>query len=99
MDVFVEAGDGLVAVAEAKASDWDAISDAAVRRNVRRQARQVWDYVESQLEQGRDVSPGIIFPKRPKQPERVELMEALFEEEGIAVVWEDEPAAERKARA
>lgn len=36
----------------------------AVIRNVRRQIRQVWDYIESEFEKEKKVSPGIIFLKR-----------------------------------
>lgn len=99
IDVFVGAADGLVAVAEAKASHWDRMTTDAVRRNVCRQARQVWDYIESQLAEGKEVSPGIVFPRRPRAARRLQLIEALFEERGIAVVWEDESVEQRRARA
>ena len=99
IDIFVDDdGDKLVAVAEVKASDWDKMTDSAVRRNVRRQIKQIWDYIESQLKMKKDVSPGIIFPKRPKDQERMRLIEEMFEEEGIPVVWQDETVEERKAR-
>ncbi len=82
------------------------MTDEAVRRNVRRQIRQVWSYIESQIVEGeyvedgehKDVCPGIIFPKRPKDGERMKLIEEMFEEEGIPVVWHDETIEERKAR-
>lgn len=91
MDIFVQDGDDkrLVGIAEIKASNWDAMTLKAVRRNVRRQVRQIWDYIESHLEQGKDVSPGVIFPKRPKDPERMKLIEELFDKEAIQVVWKD----------
>lgn len=98
IDIFVATNETLVAVAEVKCSDWDGMTLTAVRRNVRRQARQIWDYIESQLELGKDVSPGVIFPKLPKDARRMKLVEQLFNEEGIAVVWEDETATKRKAR-
>ncbi len=99
IDIFVDDdGDKLVAVAEVKASDWDKMTDSAVRRNVRRQIKQIWDYIESQLKMKKDVSPGIIFPKRPKDQERMRLIEDMFEEEGIPVVWQNETIEERKAR-
>ena len=98
MDIFVASDETLVAVAEIKCSKWDAMTLATVRKNVRRQARQIWDYIESQLELGKDVSPGVIFTKLPKDPHRMKLVERLFNEEGIAVVWEDEVATKRKAR-
>ena len=50
------------------------------------------------MELGKDVSPGIIFSRRPKDPNRMKLIEQLFDEEGIPVVWEDETIAELKAR-
>jgi hypothetical protein len=99
IDIFAEDdGDNLVAVAEVKNSDWDKMTDPAVRRNVRRQIKQIWDYIESQLEGEKDVSPGVIFPRRPQSRERMRLIEDMFEEEGIPVVWQDESIEERKGR-
>lgn len=98
IDIFINADDNEVAVVEIKASDWDSMTLKALRRNVSRQASQIWDYIESQLERGKDVSPGVIFPKRPKDPKRMGLIEKLFDERGIPVVWEDESIKERKAR-
>lgn len=101
IDIHVETiVENLVAVVEIKASDWNAMKDnAAVRRNVNRQARQIWDYIESQLAEGLDVSPGVIFPERPRDAERKRLIEALFDEQGIPVVWEDEAIGDQKDRA
>ena len=98
MDVFVsDEGSELRAIVEIKHSDWDKMTPAAVLRNVKRQARQVWRYVE--LQESLDgICPGIVFPKRPKDPERLRQIEEFFEEEGIPVVWEDESVVERKAR-
>jgi len=97
MDIFAKDDESLVAVAEIKNSDWDAMKRTAVRKNVMRQVNQVWNYIESQLELGKDVSPGVIFPKRPKNPNHLNLIEDLFNERGIQVVWEDESIEERKA--
>lgn len=100
IDIHVETVvENLVAVVEIKASDWNAMKDkAAVRRNVNRQARQIWDYIVSQLEKDLDVSPGVIFPEKPFDTERMQLIEELFDEQGIPVVWEDESIEERKER-
>lgn len=98
VDILVDPDESMVAVVEIKASDWDRMAAANVRRNVRRQVRQIWSYIESQLEQGKDVCPGIIFPERPNDLERLELIESLFEEEGIPVVWQDETIEERRNR-
>ena len=98
MDVFVsEEGSEVRAIVEIKHSDWDKMKPDAVRRNVKRQARQVWRYIESQ-ESLDGICPGIVLPTRPEDAQRLKLIEELFEEEGIPVVWEDESVAERKAR-
>jgi len=47
---------------------------------------------------GKEVSPGIIFPKMPKSKVRLILIEKLFEERGIPVVWMNENVEERKER-
>ncbi|MCH7474496.1 MAG: hypothetical protein IIA27_07465 [Gemmatimonadetes bacterium] len=99
VDVFVAVDDRLVAIAEIKSSDWDAMTESAARRNVKRQARQIWDYIDSQLALGRDVSPGVIFPKRPESASRLALVETLFDAEGIPVVWYEESTEERRSRA
>ena len=99
MDLFVSCDEDLVSIVEIKNSDWDKMTLTAVKRNVRRQARQLWKYIEAYIQQqGKDVCPGIIFRKRPKIVGRLELVERLFEEEGVPVVWDDEIIEERKAR-
>lgn len=98
MDIFVASDGILVAVAEIKCSKWEAMTLAAVRRNVRHQARQIWDYIESQLELGKEVSPGVIFPKLLRDTHCMKLVEQLFNEKGITVVWENETIIKRKTR-
>ncbi len=99
IDILVrDTGDKMVALAEVKDSDWDKMTDSAVRRNVKRQIKQIWDYIDSQLVKQKDVSPRVIFPERPKDKTRMTLIEDMFEEEGIPVVWQDETIEERKAR-
>jgi hypothetical protein len=98
MDIFVQADESYVVVGEIKNSDWDSMTPIALRRNVRRQIRQVWKYIDTQLAKGNDVTPGIIFPKRPQKIETMNKIEKKFEEEDIPVVWEDESKEERKSR-
>lgn len=108
VDVFVDDDDpeGTIAIVEIKASDWDKMNERSVRRNVRRQIKQIWDYIETQIIRGeymptgerKSVCPGIIFPKRPKDKERMKLIESMFLEEGIPVVWDDESMEECKKR-
>ncbi len=90
IDVFVDDGRGSVSVVELKDTNWNAMTLAAVKRNVGRQCRQVWSYIDSQLTEKRQVSPGIIFPKRPTDHGRLALIERLFNAKGIAVAWHDE---------
>jgi hypothetical protein len=98
VDVFVRLSDDFVGIAEIKSSDWDAMTLQAVRRNAKRQIRQIWKYIESQLEDRKDVSAGVIFPKRPKDSNRLNLIEQLFEENAIQVVWQDESVDDLKRR-
>lgn len=100
VDILVEEDGGdYVSIVEIKASDWDRMTPKNVRRNARRQIRQVWSYVEAQLEiYGVQVCPGVIFPKLPRDPDRIDLVESMFWEEGIQVVWHDESDEHLKKR-
>ena len=107
VDVFVNDDDpqSPTAIVEIKATDWDRMTDKAVIRNARRHIRQIWSYIESQIIEGeyveggemKDVCPGIIFPKRPADKKRMDVIEEMFIEEGIPVVWHDETIEEVKA--
>ena len=99
INIHIEADNKLVAVVELKNSDWDGMTTESVKRNLKHQAKQIWSYIESQLSNGKDVSPGIIFPKKPKNPDKLKLIELFFEEEFISVVWEDETIDDRNNRA
>lgn len=98
IDIHVEADNKLVAVVELKNSNWDRMTIEAVKRNVKRQAKQIWSYTDSRLSDGKEISPGIVFPKKPKDDKKLELIEELFAEQLISVVWDDESTAERKRR-
>lgn len=93
IDVYVEDEDNqdnLVAVVELKASNWDSMTLIAVKRNSKRYAKQIWDYIDSIENIVKAVSPGIIFQKRPKDSERKEFIESIFHDNLITVVWDDE---------
>lgn len=108
VDVFVndDDPDGCTAIVEIKASEWDRMTDQAVKRNIRRQIRQVWGYIETQIDgedyvstgEHKSVSPGILFPIRPKDAARLEMIERQFVAEGIVVVWHDETIEECRRR-
>jgi len=99
-DIFVEEiEDNLVSIVEIKNTDWDKIKIENIRRNVKRQARQIWGYIEFQTDSREvSVSPGIIFPNIPKDPERLKLIESLFDQECVQVVWESESLDEVRKR-
>jgi hypothetical protein len=91
VDILVEEMGDFVSVVEIKASDWDKMTDRNVVRNVQRQIRQIWSYVEAQLDLEKvQVCPGVIFPKLPRDSNRLNLIEEMFNEAGIQVVWHDE---------
>jgi len=99
IDILVEELGDFVSVVEIKASDWDKMTKVNVVRNARRQIRQIWSYVEAELElYDKAVCPGVIFPKQPRDPERLRLIEALFNAEGIQVVWHDEKVQHLQTR-
>ena len=98
VDVLVSVEDRYKAVLEVKHTNWDRMTDRNVRRNVRRHIRQVWDYIESQLAEGHDVTPGIIYSKRPTDEGRRKLIEEMFEAECISVVWGDDDQSVEEMR-
>jgi len=98
IDVCVNSDEKLAAVVELKNSDWDKIKIEAVKKNVNRQAGQIWDYIDSQLIKGKEVSPGIVFSKSPINYDKLKIIEKLFSEQGISVTWEDESIERRKER-
>jgi hypothetical protein len=81
--------EGHTIIAEIKATDWDRMGPHRVRPNVLRHARQIWRYIEAELETA-DVLPAIIYPKTPETPGRKEQIEAILHEKWIQVVWRDE---------
>ncbi len=98
-NIVEEIGDDLVSIVEIKNTDWDNIKIENIRRNVKRQARQIWGYIEYQTDSREvSVSPGIIFPNIPKDPERLKLIESLFDHECVQVVWESESIDEVRTR-
>lgn len=98
MDVLVDDEDETCVVIEIKASNWDRMTDKAVLRNVRRQIRQIYSYIDTQIGIKEFICPGIVFPFRPESSERLNLIEELFLNEGISVVWDDETIAMCKIR-
>ena len=93
MDIYVGPATSdpkLTAVVEVKRSDWDRMTWQAVKRNVRRQIKQIWDYIESELASEKEPCRGIIFSKKPQDSDRAAYIETTFNDYGIQLVWHDE---------
>ena len=92
VDILVDdVGDRQLVVIEVKATDWDHIKSANIRRNINRQIRQIWKYVESRVElKNLIVTTGVIFPRAPDDLALRNMIEGMFEDNGITVVWHDE---------
>lgn len=100
MDLLIEELGDFVSVIEIKATDWDCMAEGNIARNVRRQIRQLWSYIDAELEiYGMQVCPGIIFPALPSDSRRLAMIESMFNDEGIQVVWQNETIEEMKKRA
>ena len=100
MDIFVDddSNENHVTIVEIKATDWDKMKEKNVQRNAMRQVKQIWSYIDVQLDlEGKEVSPGIIFPKLPSDRERLKKIEKIYNDWGIQVVWHNETKEELKA--
>ena len=86
---LVDAEEGHTVVIEIKATDWDAMKTHRVRPNALRHARQIWIYIEAEL-QGHSVLPALIYPRFPKTPGRKQEVEQILNDRLIQVVWRDE---------
>lgn len=92
MDILItELGD-FVTILEIKATDWDKIKPANIRRNLWRHQKQLLTYVDKYLKIDRlDVCVGIIYPRPPKKPGLRELVESRLEESyGVPAYWYSE---------
>ncbi len=98
IDIHVSEENNPIAVVEIKFSDWDAMTPKAVRRNVKRYSRQIFDYIDAEMKQDTTISIGIIFSNQPDVKERRDFVEQLFWDEGIPVVWQDESIEESRKR-
>lgn len=99
VDLLIEELGDFVSVIEIKATDWDCMAEGNIARNVRRQIRQLWSYIDAELEiYGMQVCPGIIFPALPKDSGRLETIERMFNADGIQVVWQNESLVALKQR-
>jgi hypothetical protein len=85
---LVDTEEGHSVLVEIKASDWDRMAPHRVRPNALRHARQLWRYIDAELEGG-PVLPAIVYPVEPETPGRKEEIEAILHERSIQVVWRE----------
>ena len=91
IDLCLDPGTETVSVVEIKASDWDQMTEAGVRRKVKRYAAQVFQYVDSQMSGIRTgVCPAMVLQFRPLKAGRAELVERLFNEECLQITWKED---------
>lgn len=85
---LVDREEGHSVLVEIKASDWDRMAPHRVQPNALRHARQLWRYINAELEGG-PVLPAIIYPVEPETPGRKAEIEAILNERYIQVVWRE----------
>ncbi len=88
-------GRPLLVVVEVKSTDWDARAPHRMLPNLARHARQVWRYLDAlmpRVEAGElsGLQAALVYPHRPSQPGRAELVERVLERHGISVLFYDE---------
>jgi hypothetical protein len=82
-------------VCEIKNTDWDAMAPHRVAPNARRHARQLWRYLDTPEVSaiGEEfVQLFVEYPAWPRTPGRGEEVERVLNDNGITVVWVEEPA-------
>lgn len=90
MDIrLVDVQEGHTIVVELKSTNWDSIKSYRVRPNALRHARQIWRFIEAEL-QCQPVLPAIVYSRCPKSLERKAMVEALLNDRLIQVVWREE---------
>jgi hypothetical protein len=85
---LVDEEDGHSVVVETKATAWDKMAAHRVRPNALRHARQLWRYIDAELEGG-PVLPAVVYPAEPNTPGRKKEIEAILHERYIQVVWRE----------
>lgn len=92
IDIFLDdLEDQHTVIVEIKATDWDSMKPYRVRPNALRHARQIWRYIESELE-NQPVLPALVYPKSPRSVVRKREIEKILNDRLIQVVWRDERA-------
>jgi hypothetical protein len=62
---IVDEEEGISIVVELKATNWDMVAAHRIRPNVLRHARQIWRYIDTELNDNIDVVPALVYPSSP----------------------------------
>lgn len=76
----------MIVLVEIKATNWDAMRPHRVRPNALRHVRQLWRYIEADLDP-MDVIPAIVYPAAPLDPVRKQEVERILGDHLIQTVW------------
>jgi hypothetical protein len=92
LSVEVDGAEQMLVVIEIKVTDWDAIPANRVVKNLRRHLRQLQRYLDTAVEdmeagQWDGVAGALIYPVRPADAEKLAIIEALTDEQGIQLTW------------
>lgn len=92
MDILITELGEFVTILEIKATNWDRIKPANVRRNLWRHQRQLLAYVDKYLKVDKlDVCLGIIYPHPPGKAGLRDFVEKHLEEDyGVPAYWYSE---------
>jgi hypothetical protein len=100
--VLPSGGEVAAVVVEIKSTDWDALAEHRLRPNLRSHIRQLQRYLDVYIDDLRQepgpsapgqwdsVSGVLLYPRRPTDPARAELVEQVADREALMVVWYDE---------
>ncbi|KAA3618538.1 MAG: hypothetical protein D8M58_21380 [Calditrichaeota bacterium] len=91
LDIFIsDVGDGVVAIYEIKATNWDNIKTKNIKKNAWSHQHQLFKYVDMYVKDNIDVCLGIIYPEPPQKEGLRETIENYLEKYGIPAYWFNE---------
>jgi hypothetical protein len=90
--VEVEGDEQMLVVIEIKGTNWDAIPENRVMRNLRRHLRQLQDYLDSAIEdmdagQWESIVGALLYPARPSDAGTLTTIEAVAGQQAVQVTW------------
>ena len=90
IDVLIDEKNGNYTIIEIKSTNWEKIMPHRIRPNVLRHIQQIigyWDYFDGN---NKPVCLAICYPSAPKQISTRRIIEEIFLNKGIQIVWTKE---------